>query len=70
MATSIVISAVLLSAPVIVSVSSASSVPPPIETVEARVPASSSFIDPALPTYIAPERVFPSAMETGVVEAA
>ena len=45
---------------------SASSVPPLIATVEASVPASPSFMDPAV-TVIAPDRVLPEAMETGVV---
>ena len=45
---------------------SASRVPPLIETVEASVPVSSSFMDPAV-TVIAPDRVLPDAMETGVV---
>ena len=48
------------------SVSSASRVPPLMETVEASVPASSSFMDPAV-TVIAPDKVLPDAMETGVV---
>ena len=55
-----------VSAPERVSVSSASKVPPLIETVEARVPASSSFMDPPV-TVIAPDKVLPDAMETGVV---
>ena len=55
-----------VSAPEIVSVSSTSSVPPLIETDEASVPASSSFMDPPV-TVIPPDKVIPDAMETGVV---
>ena len=46
--------------------SSASRTPPLISTVEARVPVSSRFIDPAV-TVIAPESVLPDAIETGVI---
>jgi len=45
---------------------SASRVPPLIETVEARVPVSSNFMDPA-ETVIAPERLLPDAIDTGVM---
>ena len=45
---------------------SASRVPPLIAIVEASVPASSSFMDPAV-TVIAPDKVLLDAMETGVV---
>ena len=45
---------------------SASRVPPLIAIVEARVPVSSSFMDPAV-TVIAPDKVLLDAMETGVV---
>ena len=45
---------------------SASRVPPLIEIVEARVPVSSNFMDPA-ETVIAPDKVLLDAMETGVV---
>ena len=55
-----------VSAPERVSDSSASKVPPLIETVEASVPASSSFMDPA-ETVIAPDKVFPDAIDTGVM---
>jgi len=37
-----------------------------MDIVEARVPASDSFNDPAV-TVIAPDKVLPDAMETGVV---
>ena len=53
-------------APERVSELSASRVPPLIETVEARVPVSPHFMDPAV-TVIAPDKVLPEAMETGVV---
>ena len=55
-----------VSAPERVSVSSASRVPPLIETVEPSVPASSNFIDPP-DTVIAPDKVLPDTMDTGVV---
>ena len=55
-----------VSAPERVRVSSASNSPPLIETVEARVPISSSCNDPAV-TVIAPDNVLVDAMETGVV---
>ena len=45
---------------------SASRVPPLIATVEASVPASPNFMDPAV-TVIAPYKVLPEATETGVV---
>ena len=46
--------------------SSASRVPPLIERVEARVPASPNFMDPA-ETVIAPDKVLPDAIDTGVM---
>jgi len=56
-----------VSVPEIVSVlSTARMVPPLIEILEASVPVSASFIDPAV-TVIAPESVFPYAIETGVI---
>jgi len=55
-----------VSVPETVDESSASRVPPLIATVEARVPVSVSFNDPAV-TVIAPDKVLPEAMETGVV---
>ena len=45
---------------------SASRVPPLMDIVEASVPASSSFMDPAV-AVIAPDKVLLDAMETGVV---
>jgi len=45
---------------------SASRVPPLIEILEASVPVSASFNEPA-ETVIAPERVFPFAIDTGVM---
>ena len=55
-----------VSAPETVDDSSASRVPPLIETVDPSVPASPSFMDPAV-TVIAPDKVLVDAMETGVV---
>ena len=55
-----------VSAPERVSDSSASKVPLLIAIVEASVPASSNFMDPA-ETVIAPYKVLPDVMETGVV---
>ena len=55
-----------LSAPETVDELSASRVPPLIATVEARVPVSPNFMEPAV-TVIAPDRVLVDAMETGVV---
>ena len=55
-----------VSAPERVSVSSASRVPPLIETVETSVPASPSLMDPP-DTVTAPDKVLPEAIETGVV---
>jgi len=55
-----------VSVPDTVSELSASRVPPPIAIVEASVPVSSNFMDPA-ETVIAPDKVLPDAMETGVV---
>ena len=46
--------------------SSASRVPPLIETLEARVPVSLSFNEPAV-TVIAPDKLLPDAMDTGVI---
>ena len=37
-----------------------------MDIVEARVPVSSNFMDPAV-TVIAPDRVLQDAMETGVI---
>ena len=65
-ATSIEIFPDWVSAPERVSVSSASRVPPFIETAEASVPVSPSFIDPPV-TVIPPDKVFPDAIDTGVV---
>ena len=65
-ATSMVMLPDWVSVPERVSELSASKVPPLIETVEASVPASSSLMEPAV-TVIAPDRVLPDAMETGVV---
>ncbi len=48
------------------AVSSASNFPPLIATVEASVPVSFSFIDPA-DTSTPPERVTPCAIEIGVI---
>ena len=45
---------------------SASRTPPLIAIVEARVPASVSFNEPAV-TVIAPERLLPDAIDTGVM---
>ena len=55
-----------VSAPDTVSELSASRTPPVIEILEASVPVSASFIDPAV-TVIAPESVLVFAIETGVV---
>ena len=55
-----------MSVPDTVSELSASSVPPLIEILEASVPVSASFIDPAV-TVIAPERMLPPAIATGVM---
>ena len=55
-----------VSVPERVSELSASRVPPLIEILEASVPVSASFNDPA-ETVIPPERVFPSAIDTGVI---
>ena len=43
-----------------------SRVPPLIEIDEASVPVSPNFMDPAV-RVIAPDKVLPSAIETGVV---
>jgi hypothetical protein len=37
-----------------------------MDIVEASLPVSASFMDPAV-TVIAPERILPEAMETGVM---
>ena len=66
MSTSISISPDWVSVPDTVSELSASRVPPLIEILEANVPVSASFIDPAV-TVIAPESVLVFAMETGVI---
>ena len=55
-----------VSAPDTVEVSSASRVPPLIETLEARVPVSLSFNEPAV-TVIAPDKLLPDAIDTGVM---
>ena len=55
-----------VSAPETVIDSSASMVPPLIAIVEASVPVSPNFMEPAV-TVIAPDKVLPDAMETGVV---
>ena len=55
-----------VSAPERVSELSASRVPPLIEPDEARVPASSSLMEPAV-TVTAPDKLLPEAIETGVV---
>ena len=55
-----------VSVPETVDELSASRVPPPIAIVEASVPVSSSFMDPA-ETVIAPDKVLLDAIETGVV---
>ena len=65
-ATSIVIAPDWVNVPDTVSELSASRVPPLNETVEASVPVSLSFMEPAV-TVIAPDRVFPDAIDTGVV---
>ena len=65
-ATSMVMLPDWVSVPERVSELSASRVPPLIAIVEASSPASSNFMDPAV-TVIAPDRVLPDAMETGVV---
>ena len=57
---------VWLSVPERVDELSASRVPPLIAIVEARVPVSSSCNEPAV-KVIAPDKVLPEAMETGVV---
>jgi len=54
------------SAPERVSELSASIVPPLIETVEARVPVSASFNEPAV-TVIPPDKVLLDAIDTGVM---
>ena len=59
-------SALWLSAPDTVEDSSASRTPPLMDIVEASVPASVSFNDPAV-TVIAPDRLLPDAIETGVM---
>ncbi len=66
MSTSIVMLPDWVSVPDTVSELSASRTPPLIEILEARVPVPASFIDPAV-TVIAPERLMPSAIATGVM---
>jgi len=56
-----------VSAPERVSVLSTSIVPPLIETVEPSVPVSSNFMDPPAETVIAPDKVLPVAIDTGVM---
>ena len=65
-ATSIEIFPDRVSDPDTVEVSSAFKIPPLIDTVEASVPVSPNFIDPPV-TVIAPDKVLPAAMDTGVV---
>ena len=65
-ATSIVMLPDWVSAPERVSDSSASRVPPLIAILEASVPASPTFMDPAV-TVIAPDKVLPVSIDTGVV---
>ena len=65
-ATSMVMLPDWVSVPERVDELSASRVPPLIETLEASVPVSSNFMDPA-ETVIAPDKVLLDAMETGVV---
>ena len=65
-ATSMVMLPPWVSVPERVDELSASRVPPLMDIVEARVPASYSFIDPAV-TVIAPESVLPDAIDTGVM---
>ena len=57
---------VWVSVPDTVSELSASRIPPLIEILEASVPVSASFIDPAV-TVIAPKRLLPPAIATGVM---
>ena len=67
MSTSIVMLPDWVSAPDTVRELSVSRVVPPlIEILEASVPVSASFIDPAV-TVIAPERLLPPAIATGVM---
>ena len=61
-----VMAPVWVSAPETVIDSSASRIPPLIETLEASVPDSQNFMEPA-DTVIAPDKVFPDARETGGV---
>jgi len=65
-ATSIVIAPDWVSVPERVDELSASRDPPLIAIVEASVPVSLSFNDPA-DTVIAPERLLPDAIDTGVM---
>ena len=65
-ATSIVMLPDWVSVPETVDELSASRVPPLIETVEPSVPASPNFMEPAV-TVIAPDKVLPDAIDTGVI---
>ena len=65
-ATSIVIAPDWVSVPDTVSELSASRIPPLIAIVEASVPVSLSFNDPA-ETVIAPDRLLLEATDTGVM---
>jgi len=65
-ATSMVMLPDWVSVPERVSELSASSVPPLIAIVEASSPASSNLMEPAV-TVIAPDKLLPSAIDTGVV---
>jgi len=65
-ATSIVIAPDWVSVPETVEDSSASRTPPLIEIVEASVPVSSNFMEPAV-TAIPPDKVMPEAIETRVM---
>jgi len=65
-ATSIVMLPAWVSVPERVYELSASSTPPLMDIVEARVPVSSNFMDPA-ETVIAPDKLLPDAIEPGDV---
>ena len=65
-ATSMVMLPDWVSVPERVSELSASRVPPLMDIVEASSPASSNLMEPAV-TVIAPDKLLPSAIDTGVV---
>ena len=65
-ATSIVMLPPWVSVPERVDELSASMVPPPIAIVEASSPVSLSFYDPGV-TVIAPDKLLPEAIDTGVM---